>query len=171
MKHGLTLLSLSVVLAACDPPPRPPRTAQEEQRELLVRAGTAPPEPGRSQWGATTVSETAAPPPQPETTVSATGEIIEGRASYYSDRLAGHRTASGEPYDPAALTAASRDLPLGTHVRVTRIDTGVSVEVRVNDRGPFGDHTRVLDLSRGAAERLDMIRAGVVSVRVEVLED
>jgi len=138
---------------------------------MLVRAGTAPPEPGRSQWGATTAPPPSTAPPQPETTVSATGEVIEGRASYYSDRLAGHRTASGEPYDPAALTAASRDLPLGTRVRVTRTDTGTSVEVRVNDRGPFGDHTRVLDLSRAAAEHLDMIRAGVVSVHVEVLDD
>ena len=68
-------------------------------------------------------------------------------------------------------TAASRDLPFGTIVRVVRVDTGASVVVRVNDRGPFGDRRRILDLSRAAAERLDMIRAGVVTIRAEILEE
>ena len=99
------------------------------------------------------------------------GAAREGRASYYADSLAGNRTASGERYDPAALTAASPDLPFGTRVRVTRLDTGASVVVRVNDRGPFRDRSRILDLSRAAAERLDMIRAGVVRVRAEILGD
>jgi len=96
--------------------------------------------------------------------------VLRGRASYYADSLAGNRTASGERYDPRALTAASRDLPFGTMVRVVREDTGASVVVRVNDRGPFGDRRRILDLSRAAAEQLDMIRAGVISIRAEVLE-
>ncbi|MDW8361962.1 MAG: septal ring lytic transglycosylase RlpA family protein, partial [Myxococcales bacterium] len=98
-----------------------------------------------------------------------------GWATYYDDSLAGRRTASGERYDPAALTAAHRTLPFGTRLRVTRIDTGASVEVRVNDRGPYGRNRRgrgprVLDLSRAAMERLDGIAAGVVRVRVEVLD-
>jgi rare lipoprotein A len=92
-----------------------------------------------------------------------------GRASYYSDRLAGRPTASGEPYDPTLLTAANRELAFDTLVRVTRLDTGASVIVRINDRGPFGNRRRILDLSRAAAERIDMIRAGVVEVRAEVL--
>ena len=102
-------------------------------------------------------------------------EVREGRASYYSDRLAGRSTASGEPYEPTELTAASRDLPFGTRVRVHRLDADgrsmSSVVVRVNDRGPFRDHARILDLSRAAAEALDMIRAGVVSIRAEILAD
>lgn len=102
-------------------------------------------------------------------------EVREGRASYYSDRLAGRSTASGEPYEPSALTAASRDLAFGTRVRVHRLDADgrsvASVVVRVNDRGPFRDHARILDLSRAAAEALDMIRAGVVSIRAEILAD
>jgi len=96
--------------------------------------------------------------------------VLRGRASYYADSLAGNPTASGEPYDPSAFTAAHRSLPFGTVVRVVREDTGASVVVRVNDRGPFGDRRRILDLSRAAAEQIDMIRAGVVSVRAEVLE-
>jgi len=99
----------------------------------------------------------------------AAGREFTGRASYYHDSLAGNRTASGERYDPTAFTAASRTLPFGTELRVTRVDTGATVDVRVNDRGPFGRRTRILDLSRAAAERLDMIRAGVVRVRVRVL--
>jgi len=102
-------------------------------------------------------------------------EVLEGRASYYADSLAGNPTASGEPYDPRAYTAASRDLPFGTRVRVTRLDDDgrpmASVIVRVNDRGPHRDHSRILDLSRAAAEALDMIRAGVVDIRAEVLAD
>jgi len=97
-------------------------------------------------------------------------DSFEGRVSYYADSLAGRSTASGEPYDPSARTAASRTLAFGTVLRVTRVDTGASVIVRVNDRGPFGDRRRVLDLSRSAAEAIDMIRRGVVEVRVEVIE-
>jgi rare lipoprotein A len=92
----------------------------------------------------------------------------QGLASYYADSLAGHPTASGEPYDPAELTAAHRTLPLGTRIRVTR-DDGRSVVVRVNDRGPFGSKKRIVDLSRHAAETLGMVRAGVVPVTVRVL--
>ncbi|MBI5499864.1 MAG: septal ring lytic transglycosylase RlpA family protein [Deltaproteobacteria bacterium] len=107
----------------------------------------------------------AAAPVHPEV-----GASQEGKATWYSDSLAGHATASGETYDPDELTAAHRTLPFGTRVRVTRLDTERSVEVRINDRGPFGRRDRILDLSRAAAEALDMIQAGVVRVRLEVLE-
>ena len=95
---------------------------------------------------------------------------LEGEASYYSDRLSGHKTASGERYRPTALTAAHRSLPLGTVLRVTRSDGKRTVYVRVNDRGPFGRERRILDLSRAAFERLGKLRAGVLEVRAEVVE-
>jgi rare lipoprotein A len=95
---------------------------------------------------------------------------MRGKASYYSDKFSGRKTASGEPYDPSRRTAASRDLPFGTILRVIRQDTGAQVIVRVNDRGPFNDKRRLLDLSRAAAKQLDMIGRGVISVKVEVLE-
>ena len=95
---------------------------------------------------------------------------LQGQASYYSDRLAGHKTASGERYHPGALTAAHRSLPLGTVLRVTRTDGKRTVYVRVNDRGPFGSERRILDLSRAAFERLGKLRAGVLEVRAEVVE-
>ena len=96
--------------------------------------------------------------------------VLAGKATYYSDSLAGNNTANGEVYDPARLTAASRDLPFGTVVRVIRRDTGAHVIVRINDRGPFGNRKRILDLSRAAADELGMLGRGVVDVRAEVLQ-
>jgi len=95
--------------------------------------------------------------------------VVEGSASWYSDALAGRRTASGEPYDPAELIAAHRALPFGTRLRVTNLANDRAVVVRVIDRGPFA-HGRVLDLSRAAAERIGILRAGHGRVRIEVLE-
>lgn len=92
-----------------------------------------------------------------------------GIASYYSDALAGRSTASGEPYEPRAYTAAHRSLPFGSIVRVVREDTGELTYVKINDRGPFV-RGRVIDLSRAAAEEIDLIRRGIVRVRVEVVE-
>lgn len=92
-----------------------------------------------------------------------------GRASWYSDALHGRSTASGEPYDREALTAAHRELPFGTRVRVTRANDRRSVVVRINDRGPFVAG-RVIDLSRRAAEELDMIEDGVVDVELVIVD-
>jgi rare lipoprotein A len=93
-----------------------------------------------------------------------------GLATWYGAALAGHKTASGERFDPAGMTAAHRTLPLGTWVEVTRPDTGRRVRVRINDRGPFGDSRRVIDLSRAAADALEMTRLGVVPVEIRVVE-
>ncbi len=94
--------------------------------------------------------------------------VEEGRASYYGRGFAGRRTASGERFDPRAMTAASPSLPFGTRVRITRVSGGPSVTVRINDRCgcPGG---RIIDLSEEAGRRLGMIKAGIVMVRVEVI--
>ncbi len=97
------------------------------------------------------------------------GDANEGLAAYCSDRLHGRATASGAPYDKNALTAAHRTLPFGTVVRVTNLVNRRSVQVTVIDRGPFSHRERIIDLSRKAAERIDMIRAGIVPVRVEIV--
>ncbi len=98
-------------------------------------------------------------------------EVLRGQATYYGDSLAGNKTASGEVYDPRSFTAAHRTLPFGTVVRVIRTDRDPPriTYVRITDRGPFGARRRIIDLSRAAAEQLDMIRDGVVEVRVEVV--
>jgi rare lipoprotein A len=94
--------------------------------------------------------------------------VQEGRASYYAPAFNGRRTASGERYDPRRMTAAHATLPFGTWVRVTRRN-GPSVEVKINDRCGCGGG-RIVDLSQEAARRLGMLHAGVVPVRVEVID-
>ena len=91
-----------------------------------------------------------------------------GLASWYADAFQGRKTASGELYDKAKLTAAHKTLPFGTVIKVTRLDNNQSVRVRVNDRGPY-IKGRVVDISRAAAERLDLISDGSAEVRVEVV--
>lgn len=93
-----------------------------------------------------------------------------GIASWYGPGFHGRRTASGAVFDQHALTAAHRTLPFGTLVRVTNMNNGTSVTVRITDRGPFGGG-RVLDLSAGAARAIGMIRSGVAPVRVDVVSD
>jgi len=128
------------------------------RHEPTQMPAATPPQPAPAIAGA----EAPAPPPG--------GPRYFGEATYYSDRLAGRPTASGERYDPSAMTAAHRTLPFGTLVKVVRQDDGRDVIVRINDRGPFARRERIIDLSRAAAERLNMISDGVVGVSVEVLE-
>jgi rare lipoprotein A len=92
-----------------------------------------------------------------------------GTASWYGAELGGTRTASGRRFDPHALTAAHRTLPLGSYARVTNLANGRSVVVRIDDRGPFA-RGRVIDLSYAAARALGMVRRGTVRVRVEPLD-
>lgn len=102
-------------------------------------------------------------------TFGGVGSSETGEASYYAQAHHGKRTASGERFNQNALTAAHRTLPFGTQVRVTNLNNERSVVVRINDRGPFV-RGRIIDVSRAAAERLGMLRAGVVPVRIEVLD-
>jgi rare lipoprotein A len=97
-------------------------------------------------------------------------EVQKGMASWYGAALAGHRTASGERFDPEKMTAAHRTLPLGTWVEVTCLDTARRVRVRINDRGPFGHADRIVDLSHAAARELGMLRAGVARVELRVVD-
>ena len=94
----------------------------------------------------------------------------EGRASYYSSRLHGKRTASGEPYDETAMTAAHPSLPFGSRLCVTNLYNDRHTVVWVNDRGPFVGG-RIIDLSLAAADELGMLRAGTARVRVESCEE
>ena len=98
------------------------------------------------------------------------GRTQTGVASFYSAKEAGRPTASGEPLKVGELTAASRTLPLGTQARVTNTETGKSVVVRVNDRGPYADG-RVVDVTPKAAEALGMKEAGVAPVQVKPLSE
>ncbi|TLF48633.1 septal ring lytic transglycosylase RlpA family protein [Halomonas urmiana] len=89
----------------------------------------------------------------------------QGVASYYSDRFQGRTTASGEPFNQQALTAAHPTLPFGTRVTVSREDNGREVEVLINDRGPYAKG-RIIDLSKRAAKALGMLKRGTVPVEI-----
>jgi rare lipoprotein A len=107
---------------------------------------------------------TAAPPPRP---------VQHGLASYYGPGFHGRETASGQIFDQGEMVAAHRTLPLGTVVRVTNLKNGRAVTLRVIDRGPYGRNHRkgtIIDVSKGAAQRLQFVRDGLVRVRVEILE-
>jgi rare lipoprotein A len=89
-----------------------------------------------------------------------------GTASYYGRGHAGRRTASGTRFDPRAMTAAHRKLPFGSRVRVTNLRNGRTVVVLISDRGPY-TRNRLIDLSHGAARRLDFVRDGTTRVRLD----
>ena len=103
--------------------------------------------------------------PVPVAVEAAPEVTTEGLASWYGAQFAGKPTASGEPFDPTALTAAHRTLPFGTCVRVTAVTTGKSVQVKINDRGPFVAG-RLIDLSEAAAAQLGLTLEGVGAVRL-----
>jgi rare lipoprotein A len=92
-----------------------------------------------------------------------------GVASYYGDEFSGRITASGERYDPNKLTAAHRSYPFGTRVRVTNLDNGKSVLVRINDRGPYKTG-RIIDLSLRAAKELGLLIVGTAKVSVQLAQ-
>jgi rare lipoprotein A len=101
--------------------------------------------------------------------VLSNAQIQTGKASFYADKFEGSPTASGQKYRHNRLTAAHKSLPFGTKVKVTNVANDQSVEVVINDRGPYVDN-RVIDLSKSAAERLDFINQGLADVKIEVVD-
>jgi rare lipoprotein A len=169
--------ALGILTLSCQTPPPLARSTPEESppREQAPRNVPPPPPPATAGADPTTEPKTAAPAPDHRELESRYDgrpalRTIRGEASYYGAAFAGRKTASGEVFDPGRFTAAHRTLPFGTVLRVTRVDTGAVVYVRVNDRGPFGKARRILDLSSAAADRLDMLRRGIAEVRAEIVE-
>jgi rare lipoprotein A len=97
------------------------------------------------------------------------GETEKGDASWYGADFQGKQTANGETFDKNQLTAAHRHLPFNSIVRVTNLNNGISVEVRINDRGPY-EGGRIIDISEAAADILQMKKAGLVPVEIEVIQ-
>jgi rare lipoprotein A len=109
----------------------------------------------------------------PDHVVSALAKPVEakhdiGVASWYGEKFQGSTTASGEPYDMNGLTCAHRELPLGTRIRVTNLQNNRFAVLRINDRGPVIPN-RLLDVSKAAARSLGFVRAGLATVRVEIV--
>ena len=97
------------------------------------------------------------------------GEVIRGVSSWYGPNFHGKLTANGEVYDQYGVTAAHKTLPLGTVARVTNIDNGKNIILRINDRGPYVKN-RILDCSMGAAKKLDFHEVGTANVKIEIIE-
>jgi rare lipoprotein A len=127
-----------------------------------VSVAHSPTHEGESQVTSPEATSAAAVAP------SARKRVQQGKVSWYGPRFAGHKTASGERFDPQALTMAHRYLPLGTIVDVTNNANGKRVRVRVNDRGPYCEG-RVADLSRAASERLGFVEKGVTDATIRVV--
>ena len=104
-----------------------------------------------------------------KTDTTGTGYIESGKASFYGIKFQSKKTASGEIFDQSAFTAAHKKLPFGTKVNVTNINNGKSVLVKINDRGPFV-RGRIIDLSRSAFSRIGNTNAGVIDVKIEVVD-
>ena len=102
-------------------------------------------------------------------TLAAVAQVQTGKASFYADKFEGRLTASGEKYKHSKLTAAHKSLPFGTKIRVTNIANNQTVEVVINDRGPYVEG-RVLDLSKSAAEKLGYVNLGLADVKIEVID-
>ena len=156
-----SVLVLMPLIVGCHSCPEPAHAATEWSSAPHGYASAQPPAPAPVRSEEAWLHQNYGSAPAVDT--------LSGKAVYYGDSLAGHLTANGETYEPTRFTAAHKKLPFNTVVRVVRLDNGRHTVVRITDRGPFGKAERIIDLSRIAAERLDMIRAGVVDVRVEIL--
>lgn len=125
---------------------------------------------------AATIGGSAAPtknkraPHRANSRETANKKVIRGQASWYGPGFHGKKTASGEIFDQGRLTAAHKTLPLGTKAKVTNLENGNTVEVEINDRGPYVGE-RVIDLSRAAANALGFVESGLTLVRIELLHD
>ena len=184
----LALLWMSCATAATtQPSAAPPRGAAKPQRHRPPRPGR----PMRSTTPPASTTDETEPEPTPAAVVGADidsedGELDEtspatpdptpalrvetGLATWYGDDWHGKATASGERFNKHKLTAAHRTLPMGTRVRVTNTRNGRWVELRINDRGPYGKRReRIIDVAEVAAKRLDFIAAGVCPIRIEIL--
>jgi rare lipoprotein A len=158
----LTMLTLSACAGGAfvptpEPPPRPEPPPPEVAEPPAPPAGVP-------------AGDRITPEPVPDTLAADVLESVEGEATYYASKFDGRRTASGVVFRNAEAYAAHRTYPFGTVVRVTNLRNDRSVILRVVDRGPFGNARRIIDVSQRAARELDFMSAGVVPVRVEVLE-
>jgi rare lipoprotein A len=161
----LFLAASLLMLTACGNSHRPVYSGHQESTEGVpgfVNGKKVSPHVKLGQ-SYTVDGETYVPRHQP-------GYVEEGMASWYGPGFHGGKTANGEVFDKDELTAAHRTLPLPSIVRVTMLSTGKQAYVRVNDRGPFA-HSRIIDLSRAAAEKIGLLRAGVAKVRVEYMAE
>jgi rare lipoprotein A len=155
-KLSLTLISALFATAAFAQAPAAP--AKAEAQKAPVPSANAP---QSSAPAAAPAAKAAAP-------VAAGSDSLEGKAAWYGKKFAGRKTASGQRFNPNAMTAAHPTLPMGSKVKVTNTKNNKSVVVVINDRYPAAGG-RIIDVSRAAARKLGFVRSGVTDVKLEVL--
>jgi rare lipoprotein A len=136
---------------------------------LLLLGGTMGAAPGHTTVALKTPAFLPLPPQKPEQPKAPAKPYQVGKASWYGGLFQGKATASGEDYDMFSFTAAHRELPLGTFVKVTNLKNQKSVIVRINDRGPVTPG-RIIDLSYNAARALEMHQKGLQKVQIDIVE-
>ncbi len=166
LRRWLLLLAAAYLAGCAGPPSRdgPPRPRDVPPLDAIVEPVPRWEAPSRygNPASYTVLGKTY------RTLPSAAGYRARGKASWYGRKFHGQRTSSGEPFDMFALTAAHRELPLPTFARVTNLDNGRNLIVRINDRGPF-HHDRILDLSWAAAAKLGVLDQGTARVEVQAI--
>ncbi|MEP6677720.1 MAG: septal ring lytic transglycosylase RlpA family protein [Betaproteobacteria bacterium] len=169
MNHATASRTLAVLLqfaaagaAIAQTPATPASPAAQPPAAATPAPATAP----AASAPAPAAASTPAPPPAPASARS--GDNMEGLAAVYSTKLSGRRTASGQAFSQAKLTAAHPSLPFGSKVKVTNTKNNKSVEVTVNDRGP-AHAGRVIDLSSAAAAKIGIGKKGMAPVKLEVV--
>ena len=164
------LIMLSVSGCATDKTSKQTDPDAEETTEVVQNSATAETSEGATANEADQSVETAeASLDEGNSEGEPTAEVVEGKASWYGPGFYGNKTTSGDVLEKGTMTAAHSSLPMGTEVKVTRLDTGESVTVEINDRKPYKEGT-VIDLAHGAAEALDIDDDGTASVSIEVLD-
>ena len=173
-KFAVIIFSIVLLLGmtSCSSAPRSssPQTATAQASKASSKHGVSQKQDPSKIYGDAALNQayadwSAAGYPKP----SGAGKYaLDGKASWYGPGLNGNKTASGEVFDMYGMTAAHKELPFGSIVLVTNQNNNKSVVVRINDRGPF-IRGRVIDLSYGAAYLIEMVRAGVVPVTIEVI--
>ena len=167
------LLSLAATVALAQTPATPatpaaavkpaPATAAAPAAPVVAPAApvAAPAAPVAAPAAAVTAAKAALAP-------AAAGDVTTGKAAWYGKKFNGRKTASGQRFNSASLTAASNTLPFGTLVKITNLKNKKSVTVRINDRGPQ-QADRIIDVTRAAAARLGMLKSGVAEVEIRVV--
>lgn len=161
----IALLFLVMLFASCASSPKftskesntPTKTAEEKSKSRYAKKEEKTPQKSRAEN------------PDVYYNLSTSLETAKGFASYYADDFDGKQTANGEVFNMYELTAAHKEYPFNTLIRVTNLANMKTTIVRINDRGPFIEG-RIIDLSLGAAMQLDMLNAGVQEVQLDIIE-
>lgn len=170
----LVLMITALGLAACSTRQPEPESRYSQKNDSAPAApvdvssipDAIPRAESRSRWGNPDSYEVLGK--RYHTLDSSEGYKVRGIASWYGTKFHGHRTSSGETYDMYKMTAAHKSLPLPTYARVTNLDNGKTVVVKINDRGPFHEN-RVMDLSYAAAARLGILQHGTGLVEIQTI--